>query len=99
MPNVRAYEPLAGQAYLRNSSDLTLGTSKSLALMHGGIEFLLINECYMRNVDAFRHMSVYDYDEIIMPNRIEGDMRDTVNLQRFLSSTVFFLCRCRSLLA
>jgi hypothetical protein len=76
IPNLLPYRYLANQMYLKSFRDLLLlengAYNISKYIKYDVINVLIYNECYMNNIDKYRHIALTDTDEIVLPKQIRN---------------------------
>jgi hypothetical protein len=76
IPNMQHLAKFGKYLYLKNYRSLVVTDTETNRLVYDVTKIetigeLYYNECYLRNIDKFRHIAVNDVDELVIPKRIE----------------------------
>jgi hypothetical protein len=74
IPNLQPHAYLANVTYLKYNTDLTKGETigEFDRIKYYSFEYLSVNECYNENIDKYRHITIYDTDELVLARRIKN---------------------------
>jgi hypothetical protein len=83
IPNLQDHPFLLNQSYLVKHTDLCDKSSIYVVRKFDVINTLIVNECYMNNLDKYRFIKVADADEMVIPKQIEK-MSTLCSVQEYL---------------
>jgi hypothetical protein len=72
IPNLQDFRHVANFTYLKKFSDLIYGIGEYAVLKFELINVLILNECYLDNIDKYKYVTVVDVDETIIPRAVSN---------------------------